>query len=297
MNRNIKKQLQLGPPGNNEDELKPPKGPIFIIAPTGKSGTNLLLNILVAHNLARLPIDGPLAREDYLLYHSDLLTEYVQKTTLLWAKWKESKDTLPETSSRLLQCIGNGLLSFFGPPDKLPPVVKTPATRNLRVATTLFPTATFLLIVRDGRDVTESGMLSSYWRRHEEAFEAWAEGVRELLAFTQGLGLGACGRNWALLRFEGLVQAPIDELRSTIELLGAQPDAIDLDLIRRLPVYGSSDYGRMAGNAFQWCVAARTESFQPIGRWFNWSSSTKELFKKIAGNELIKLGYERDFSW
>jgi hypothetical protein len=99
------------------------------------------------------------------------------------------------------------------------------------------------------------------------------------------------------MRYEGLIQSPEDELRPTIELLGGSPDIVNRDVIQGLPVYGSSDYGVGVDGTFRWCVAERTESFQPIGRWNDWPRSTKDLFKKVAGNELIELGYEEDFDW
>ena len=270
--------------------------PIFIVSPTSKSGTNFLLNVLVELKLARIPDVDPLTREDHLLYHADLLRDYAEKTAAIWDEWESSLATPADNANRLLRHLGEGLLQLFGSPGGLPMIVKTPASRNLQKAPVLFPEARFLLLVRDGRDATESGVLSGYWESYEEAFAAWAQGVRDLLAFTRGSGAGTEGTRWTLLRYERLAREPGRELLPTLGLLGAGPEAVDISVIDALPVFGSTDYGIGTDGEFEWRTARRTESFRPIGRWHGWSRSTKDLFKRLAGEELVALGYEEESS-
>ena len=65
--------------------------------------------------------------------------------------------------------------------------------------------------------------------------------------------------------------------------------------MRQIPVHGSSttrERGRVT-----WNPVARQQGFNPIGRWQDWPAHRKWLFKRIAGRELIDLGYAQDMNW
>ena len=50
--------------------------------------------------------------------------------------------------------------------------------------------------------------------------------------------------------------------------------------------------GRVSG-----ATVEKPEDFSPIGRWRDWSVWRKRKFKKVAGRELIELGYESNDRW
>lgn len=268
----------------------------FIVAPTGKCGTNYIINVLVQLGLARLPDVDPLRRQDYLLSNAHLLEQYVRDTVDKWRRWTEYS-TAELDQPLLLRAVGEGLARFIGVGGLPPIAVKTPSPENLRMGPALFPHATFILIVRDGRDATESGMQSNYWGSYEEAFAAWADGVAKLRQFieTQQRAPGAV--RWALVRYESLLSNPKDALLPVASALGSPNARIDVTGLNSLPVFGSSDYGRAEDGTFAWTVVVKTNRFEPLGRWHVWEESTRDLFKKLAGDELISLGYERDGSW
>jgi hypothetical protein len=46
-----------------------------------------------------------------------------------------------------------------------------------------------------------------------------------------------------------------------------------------------------------WGLVEKPRDFQPIGRWSSWSASRRWLFKRLAGRELIDLGYVGSDQW
>ena len=49
--------------------------------------------------------------------------------------------------------------------------------------------------------------------------------------------------------------------------------------------------------AVTWNPQERTVDFRPVGRWQQWPRHRKWLFKRIAGEMLIRLGYAEDMDW
>lgn len=269
---------------------------VFIIAPTEKCGTNYLINVLVQIGFARLPNVDPLRREDHLLNNAHLLEQYARSTTDVWQRW-EGYSTAEFDQARIISTIGEGLQQFIGVGGRPPIALKTPSSKNLHLGPVLFPNAAFLIIVRDGRDVTESGLLSNYWRTYEQAFIAWSDGMRKILRFIEGQQCETTNVRWAFIHFESLLSDPQTTLSSVATILEYPKQEFDVVALDSLPVYGSSDYGRSSEGAFTWKYATKTKDFIPIGRWRCWGDSTRDLFKSIAGEYLISLGYEEDDSW
>lgn len=276
--------------------MKNSTGLIFIIAPTGKCGTNYMINVLLQLGLARLSEVDSLCRQDHFLESANLLEEYVQKTIGTWSKWSEYSTDLQDKSN-LLHAIGDGLSRFVGVGGVLPVVLKTPSSNNLLLGPKLFPNAIFILMVRDGRDVTESGVLSNYWSNYEEAFTAWATGVLNIQHFIDAQEFLPSEGRWILVYYEDLVSDLAKALTPILSILDCPNKDINLSALNKLPVFGSTDYGIISNEEFKWNILPKTEKFKPLGRWHSWQHSTCTLFKKLAGNELISLGYEQDNLW
>jgi hypothetical protein len=64
--------------------------------------------------------------------------------------------------------------------------------------------------------------------------------------------------------------------------------------LESLPLRGSSTQLDENGKIQ---AVAKPSDFQPIGRWHRWSFWRKRTFKRIAGRELIELGYVPDRNW
>src|SRR3954462_3809893 len=127
--------------------------PIFILGILERSGTNFLWDLVSAH--PDVGIRAPIY-EDNLLRSAHLLQRYVDDVASRWQdpRWNVS----PDEPRELLRHIGGGIAEFITPGATTPyVVVKTPNVDNLSMFFELFPESPLVLLVRDGRNVTESG--------------------------------------------------------------------------------------------------------------------------------------------
>src|SRR5262245_36301143 len=151
-------------------------GPIFVLGMARRTGTNFCFQLLSLH-----PDVAPAARlpEDFALHDADLLVEYAERTRRHWnARWGHH----PEAGARLVRSLGDAVLAFLvseglaaeAPRAGARPLFKTPSVRNLERCAELFPGASLVVLVRDGRDAVESA-LRSFDSPFEAAARGWCE--------------------------------------------------------------------------------------------------------------------------
>ena len=189
----------------------------------------------------------------------------------------------------------------------------------------VYPDAKLVYIVRDGRDVLiserfrnfveESRFLSADDKRiigelrkdltpftngtrsiFTETFirrvtKGWAANLQE----TEAEGRRLYGRRFLGLRYEDLLKDPFKELTRLWKFLGVKK--IDKSLERKIKV-------ELKSNPDEEWQARRNEeiaSFLPKGQAGNWSrlytDRDKFIFKEVAGEMLVKWGYEKDNNW
>lgn len=195
----------------------------------------------------------------------------------------------------------------------------------VREMASIYPDAQLIYIVRDGRDVLiserfrnfveESRFLGGEDRRILEALrkdqEAFAGGKRSLftdafirrmagawvtdLSEVEAEGNRLYPGRFLTLRYEDLLRDPFSELSKVWEFLGAKPPTTELE---------KAVATEMASNPDEEWQSRRNEdiaSFLTKGRTGNWRTlftpADKDLFKQIAGQALIKWGYEQDNAW
>ena len=95
---------------------------------------------------------------------------------------------------------------------------KTPAySRHLPVLHELFPTAQYIHVVRDGRDVAVSAFKTGFGPKNAfEAAVAWSEQVRTIERFGTGLSAG----NFLTVRYEDLLCDPAAAMGTIAKFLG-----------------------------------------------------------------------------
>jgi hypothetical protein len=155
----------------------------------------------------------------------------------------------------------------------------------------LFPDSKLLCIHRDGRDVavSEQAFVPLHEGRLqpiEESFRTWRRAVEHELATAARDEIHRCS-------YEELAADPAGTLRRLLEFLALPAgDALVADMVRRASFEFQT--GRAPGEE-------RRSSFYRKGVVGDWretlSAEEKELFKEIAGDMLIALGYERDDGW
>jgi len=188
----------------------------------------------------------------------------------------------------------------------------------------VYPDAALIYIVRDGRDVLiserfrnfveDSKYLTGEDRRIIEALKAdqtpFTDGSRSIfteafirraaagwvanLKETEDEGRRLYGERYFSLRYEDVLAAPLAEMQKLWAFLGAQTDATLEKALK----------DELASNPDEEWQARRNESiasFLPKGHAGNWqrifSARDKQLFKDIAGQMLVRWGYEKDLNW
>jgi hypothetical protein len=189
----------------------------------------------------------------------------------------------------------------------------------------IYPDAKIIYIVRDGRDVLiserfrnfveESKFLTSEDKRiisdlrtdsapfsdgrrsiFTEASirniaKRWVDDLNEIDSESKRL----YGENYISLRYEDMLSKPFAELSRLWKFLAVKN--IDTTLEQKL-------LQEMSSNPDEEWQAQRNEgiaSFLPKGQAGNWqrlfTAHDKALFKEIAGDVLVKWGYEKDLNW
>ena len=152
----------------------------------------------------------------------------------------------------------------------------------------LFPSASLLHIVRDGRAVVSS-MMSSGFDVHwvsdfAEACRAWVHYVRK--------GREAAGKHPGRIlevRHERLVKRPRSELKRIFAFLGEPPSERSVEFIATKRInssYGNRDAGDIR--------TPRDPAAGPKRPWDRWTAEERDTFAEIAGNTMSELGYEID---
>ena len=257
--------------------------PIFIHGILPRSGTNFLFDLLLLHpDCARA---RTAVNEDLFLDHSDHLVSFVHAVRGAWdPKWGPAAPDLPD---HFYAALGEGLVWFLWTERSKRLVTKSPSVRHLERFFGFFPSARLLLLIRDGRSVTESAMKTFGWD-FDRACRAWAEGARTIQRFQRQQAARA--DRWRLVRYEALVDDPERELRAIFAFLGLDASRYDFAAARNLPVRGSSAFGREQGQV-HWSAVAKDPSFAPKDRWRSWTAAQLERFEWLAGDVLAELGY------
>ncbi|MBS4015492.1 MAG: sulfotransferase [Candidatus Latescibacteria bacterium] len=188
----------------------------------------------------------------------------------------------------------------------------------------IYPDAKLIYIVRDGRDVLiserfrnfveDSKHLTAEDRRIIEALKVdqtpftdgrrsiftdafirqiakrWADDLNEIDSEAKRL----YANSYFSLRYEDLLAQPFAEMQKLWAFLGVQVDpALETDI--------QAEMGQNLDEEWQ---AKRNESiasFLPKGKAGNWqrlfTPRDREVFKQVAGDVLVKWGYEKDNHW
>jgi len=258
--------------------------PVFISGILQRSGTNFLQDLLLLH--ADCCTGGIF--EDYLIPSSPLLMQFLSTLT---ESWDPNWFTEPRSAIRrkLGHALGRALLKFFCDDRQVARylVMKTPSTLHLQSVFELFPTARVLVIVRDGRDVVESGIRTFGWN-WECAVRQWRDSAARILT---SLAHPSVGSRTLLIRYEDLLADTPREMTRIIEFLGLEPARYDFTATDRLAVRGSCEFGRRTGCNVGWEPVPRTAVFAPVGRHRVWTARKQQRFAWLAGEASHQLGY------
>lgn len=194
----------------------------------------------------------------------------------------------------------------------------------VRDAHAIYPDAKLIYIVRDGRDVLISERFRNFvedskfltaedrriiadLKRDQTPFtdgtrsiftdtfirqiaQRWAEDVNEIDAEGRRL----YGKNYFSLRYEDLLTDPFTEMQKLWAFLGVSTEA-------SLETEIQKEMGQNLDEEWQARRASDIASFLPKGKAGNWrnmfTAHDRAVFKEIAGEVLVKWGYETSGDW
>ena len=150
----------------------------------------------------------------------------------------------------------------------------------------LFPAASFLHIVRDGRAVVNSMVSSGFDTEWASDFDL---ACRTWVHYAE-LGHEAAGahpQRTLEVRHDKLTAEPQRELGRVFEFLGEQPCERSTQLISTKRI--NSSYGNVGSEDIR---SAKDPATAPQRPWLAWSSKRQDAFAAIASETMSKLGYE-----
>jgi protein-tyrosine sulfotransferase len=194
-----------------------------------------------------------------------------------------------------LPIFGGALLAYLQletPADKRL-LLKVPGVQHLDSFFTVFPHEHLLLLLRDGRDVVQSTVRTWPQLRFSFVCRRWKRAARMVLACHERFSHRAEG--YWLARFEDAVREPEAFVMEACRRFGLDESRYPLGRIAEVAVRGSSSLSPPGD--ISWHPVDKPRDFRPAGRWIDWSAGKKRTFRRIAGQELVELGYSSDSDW
>ena len=260
--------------------------PVFLLGILERSGTNYLYDLIRAH--PDVGVRRPIW-EDKLLREATLLEQYADTVA---ASWDPQWNVPANERDNLLRSLGTGLATFVTHDAETSHViVKTPSIANLPLFFELFPEAPLIVLVRDGRGVTESGVRSFGWS-YPLTMKQWAEAARTILDCDPSLRNS--GRRYRLVRYEQVLANTRAELTQLFAMCGLNPDRYDFDAAANLPVRGSSTVRPADDGPVDWNYLEQPGGFDPAERFAGWDAALRYLYAELAGEPHRYLGYPLD---
>jgi hypothetical protein len=260
--------------------------PIFLLGILERSGTNYLYDLIRAH--PDVGVRRPIW-EDKLLRQAQFLKQYAETVA---ATWDPQWNVPPDEQAKLLQSLGAGIVQFITEDASTSHViVKTPSVENLPLFFELFPDAPLIVLVRDGRSVTESGVRSFGWS-YPVTMKQWAQAARTILDAEPRLRSG--GRRYRLVRYEDVLRDTRGQLSAVFETCGLDADRYDFAAAENAPIRGSSTVRPDESGPVDWAYLERPADFDPAQRYAEWDEPLRYLYAEIAGEAHRHLGYPLD---
>lgn len=266
-----------------------PAGPVIIISPTQRSGSNYAHELIALHpDLVAAGGRNGLPEEFFFHTYGTALKAYVEKTVPTWSTWIGDQEKLEEAGHRLFASLGHGILSGLETgvsADKL--LMRAPDSRGIKSIYHLFPGARVILLFRDGRDTCAS-FLNSWGSKSvfEQFAYRWTGRAGEMLEFEKLVSNSAYEKQCMRIRYEECVNDPDAVIRKILPFLGLSTEKYPFESLQKVPLLGTSESDHV-----HWRPEPRPDGFNPLGRWKEWPEDEKNTFHQIAGDVLKELGY------
>ncbi len=259
------------------------KNPVFIVGITGRSGTNYLSSLLKTHPDCE---SSSLMAEDFIIYGLDKLTKFSDKIS---NKWKKEWNYHPDMQNQLNKSLGDGMSMFLANNKHSKCIVsKTPSTMNIDKLFNFFPEAKLIIIIRDGRDVVESGVNSNFWN-YEMGFHIWDASASRIHQFIKKNE--SFPEKFLLVKYEDLINSLDEELVRIFDFCNLPSEEFDLQEAKDIKLLGSSIAANPEKKEFKWEIVNNKSNFNPLNRSQNWKRSLHYRYNRKCGGNTQKFGY------
>ena len=269
---------------------------IFIHGVLPRSGTNIISDIIETAKNTSNRGDTP---SEFPFLSSARAFEGLYSGIL--AKHRQNEQFFSGLELMAYSCSGivKRLQDKLG--DDVTPVFKMPSVYHIELFPILFPLDKLVVVVRDGRDIIQSSL--DTWRgsgrrlflRSGDGFaKEWALSI-DILSSIQEYAESNPDFSLHVLKYEDFISNPSKSINDLFDYLGLEVNNEDMERVLNMPLRGSSQYKNDGQPT--WEPIKQPDAFSPVGRWKNWSIKEKKNFNKIAGKQLIKMGYEETSNW
>ena len=282
---------------------------IILLGQRVRSGTNFVGSTLSKHpDVVTVPLDKSLG--EFNLFRG-------RGVELEFNKISESSfgmDLSNDDLSSYLKEYGKSWINFlrvkYNIPDHKTIFIKTCVIHNLDLWRMSFPEAKIAVIFRDGRDNVISSVRASYdkrsWHKLYIKFKkrinyysgrSFINHTRHWIKTAKVLSQIQTSKQIQLFNYEELNNSK-SNVKSLLEHYQLKVTESILEDCLNAPVIGSSFGFNTQGTIKpNWIPVTDKTAFQFSNKWKHWSVIKKLVFKFLAGNELVKLGYEKDSKW
>lgn len=258
------------------------------------------------------------------LYNAVLDAEYLRLwiERSPWSRDQDAGDHLKNVTRMLVDYFMRSRLAGSGKrmvADKSPLLTSD----DVKEIWEIYPETRIIHIIRDGRDAAVSaahhvwnfGNLENKPRQkaRRDAYRKDPESVKALGGIFTGRQLRSLAAEWqdkvggaaahgrkyfgeryVEVKYEDLLQRPEEELRKLLEFVGADASEATAARCVREASFEKLGEGRRRGEEDPTAFVRKGVA----GDWKNvFTERNKRVFKKQAGDLLIKLGYEQDSNW
>jgi len=297
----------------------------FFIFGHARSGTTLLMRLVRLHPDVHCNYQAHFFTRKPLLKALVDSAEIEEWLTRKSNRWNHGRDLSPLVLRAAADFIMERDAAREGKRivgDKSPSsTIHGQAVRDLHA---VYPDAKLVYIVRDGRDVLVSERFRNFVEESKfltvedkriisdlrldpasfsdgrrsiftETFirrvaKGWVTNLQE----TEDEAHRLFGENYFTLRYEDLLARPFEEMRKLWQFLGVEADTSLEKTIKEEMTSNPDEEWQERRNG-------DIASFLPKGQAGNWSrlftARDKAVFKEVAGEVLVKWGYEKDLNW
>lgn len=210
--------------------------------------------------------------------------------------YKPNSGKLPE--DEFLPLVGASLIAYLYEP--VPPgqrlLVKMPGVKYLSNFFSMFPHENLLILIRDGRDLVHSTLKTWPQLNFVQVCLRWNRSAKMILTTLEQLKKTQ-NNGYYLAKYEDALAQPETFIREVCHHFNLNEAIYPYEEISNIRVIGSSKLEQARQDKVTWRHLQRPTNFRPVEYWKQWSAVKKYIFKRIAGQSLIDLGYCEDLNW